>query len=191
MATHTVITAGKKNQSPKKIRIQGHVRYQGDSSKMLILAVDPGANGTGWALLNSGDGRLIEWGTIHGQSSEWDRKSIQILVQYEKLLGKHYIGQVFMESPVFMRGYGGYTTASTGDLVKLAMLCGAMFFMSSRIHGTVLVPPSSWKGQLPKKVCNNRVLKILQAQSTYQPLGRISNHALDAIGIGLWALGRF
>lgn len=158
---------------------------------MLILAVDPGAGGTGWALLNSNDGRLVDYGTIHGRSKVWEVKAVEILKDYKELLSKKCIGKAYIESPVFMRGYGGYTTASTGDLVKLAMLCGALYFLTAECVPTKLVVPSKWKGQLPKKVCNYRVLRILQQQSTYSPLARISNHALDAIGLGFWSLGRF
>lgn len=158
---------------------------------MMILAVDPGAGGTGWALLNAKTARLQDFGTLHGKSKVWTVKVLEIVTLFEKLLSNNYIGQVFMESPVFMRGYGGYTTASTGDLVKLSMLCGALFIASSKLHGTTLVEPSKWKGQLPKKVCNDRVWNILLRQHVYEEIGKPSEHALDAIGIGLWALGRF
>lgn len=158
---------------------------------MLILAVDPGVNGSGWALLRSNDASLINYGTLHGKGL-WAQKASQIMVGFEKVFAvwEDYIGQVYIESPVFMRGFGGYTTASTGSLVKLAMLCGAMFLYSlKKQHGTILVEPSKWKGQLPKKVCNARVLRILEKSNA--SIGTASNHALDAIGLGLWALGRF
>lgn len=164
---------------------------------MLILSVDPGVGGTGWALLRADSGRLEQWGTLHGRGN-WAQKARQIMIGFEKLFAirKDYIGQVYIESPVFMRGYGGYTTASSGDLVKLAMLCGAMYLWSLKReqHGVMLVEPSKWKGQLPKKICNDRVLAILNRMEPYTStaeIGRISNHALDAIGLGLWALGKF
>lgn len=182
MDTTTVISAGNQNRRLK------HLSHQ--ELGMLILAVDPGAGGTGWALLRSRDARVHNCGTLHGRGT-WDQKVRQIMVGYEKLLSNHYIGQVYIESPVFMRGYGGYTTASTGDLVKLSMLCGAIYAYTMRLHGAILVEPSQWKGQLPKKVCARRIMKILHELHPYDELGRISNHAMDAIGIGLWALGKF
>jgi hypothetical protein len=160
---------------------------------MLILAVDPGVNGTGWALLRARDAKLCDCGTLHGKGTDWGRKCVQILNGYERIISRNYIGQVFIESPVFMHGYGGYTAASTGSLVKLSMLCGALYLSTVMKHGTCLVEPSKWKGQLPKKVCNARVIEKLTKESLCDSgfLEKISNHALDAIGLGLWALGEF
>lgn len=160
---------------------------------MLILAIDPGVGGTGWALMKADSARLVNYGTLHGKGV-WAQKAKQIMIGFEKLFAvrEDYIGQVYIESPVFMRGFGGYTTASTGDLVKLSMLCGAMYLhaLKKEEHGVMLVEPSKWKGQLPKKVCNQRVSRILEQIHPYE-VGRVSNHALDAVGLGLWALGRF
>lgn len=162
---------------------------------MLILAVDPGSSGTGYAMLESDSARVVRFGTLYGRGRFWSHKVMQIMISYEKLFAltprDGYIGQVYIESPVFMRGYGGYTTASTGDLVKLAMLCGAMYIHALRHeqHGVELVEPSKWKGQLPKDVCHRRIRGILHQNGDV--VDHASQHAMDAIGLGLWALGRF
>lgn len=162
----------------------------GRKNQMCILAIDPGATGTGWALLSTAGARLCDYGTLYGKGLTWEARAAEILYEYKRILSRSYIGQVYVESPVFMRGYGGYTTASTGDLVKLAMLCGAIYFTTIPLHGTTLVPPSQWKGQLPKSVSHRRIRGVLEQLNPYEVVGKISTHALDAIGIGLWALGK-
>lgn len=179
----------------KKLRIKKVPMSQDqdpvDTYDNLILAVDPGSNGTGWAILNENDAHVIDFGTVHGHSTDWHTKSMEILKEMSKIYSRISIGRVYIESPVFMRGHGGYTTASTGSLVKLAALFGALYFTSAMHHITIPVEPSQWKGQLPKKTCNNRIKMILEQKRLYGNVGRVSTHALDAIGIGLWAVGEF
>jgi len=157
------------------------------------LSVDPGVNGTGWAKWKNGN--FVGYGTLHyKQTGEWLLHAREIVVAFAELVRLHKAMKLVIECPVFMRGYGGYTTASTGDLVKLTLLTGMLvesFFEHAPGEDVVLVEPSKWKGQLPKDVCRKRVEAELKTSFDLLLKERISSHAVDAIGIGLWAHGRF
>ena len=77
--------------------------------------------------------------------------------------------------------------AASGDLVKLSLLTGSLLNVA-RVAGFTpsLVKPSEWKGQLPKVIAHDRIARILK-----KDLNGMSEHARDAIGIGLFALGKF
>ena len=151
---------------------------------MRMLSVDPGVTGTGYAIWS--DGNLSHWGTFYPNlpKAGWLQKALSIKVKFSDLLSPD-ITRLIIEYPVFMRGTGGYMVASAGDLCKLAVLTGMILgqFPHRRI---VLVEPSQWKGQLPKSVCRSRIENILGVT-----FSDTSNHAIDAIGIGLWSMGRF
>lgn len=155
---------------------------------MIRMSIDPGVSGTGWALWN--ESMLLKCGTLHYKytAEEWLQKARQICFEFERIFRGEMVEEFVFEYPVFMRGYGGYTTASTGSLIKLAVLTGMLISlaMESKMADVVLVEPSQWKGQLPKKVCENRIRKILPNLAR-----KHSNHAIDAIGLGLWRAGLF
>ena len=53
---------------------------------------------------------------------------------------------------------------------------------------TILVKPAEWKGQVPKKIMNERVLSKLSAQE--RAIVKDNHNAIDAVGLGLHVLGR-
>lgn len=76
--------------------------------------------------------------------------------------------------------------ARRGDLVKLTYLVGKFSsFLPTEPEDFILVRVVDWKGQLPKSVVARRVFKILPGLSSQ----KISDHAVDAIGIGLYLKG--
>lgn len=74
------------------------------------------------------------------------------------------------------------------DLIDLAMVVGAW---RHEHPYTELVKPRQWKGQVPKAVMTKRILSKL-TDAELAVLGDLkSNHnVVDAVGIGLWKLGR-
>lgn len=81
------------------------------------------------------------------------------------------------------------------DLIKLALKTGELrHYYRSHAH-VVLVVPTTWKGSVPKGIHNERVLRALTpaelARVPRRPRARTPDHnAVDAIGLGLWKLGR-
>jgi hypothetical protein len=94
---------------------------------------------------------------------------------------------VYFEEPVFFTDGGSTAVAASGSLVKLSMATGAMAQVAWGKGAEVkMAPVVQWKGQLPKKVVNKRICKLLKCSSR-----AYTSHAWDAVGIGLWAKGFF
>lgn len=62
--------------------------------------------------------------------------------------------------------------------------------MAKTAENGVGVSPSAWKGQVPKKIHNKRVLAALSDTEKSLVLSIDNHNTIDAIGIGLWYLGR-
>lgn len=52
------------------------------------------------------------------------------------------------------------------------------------------VTPSAWKGQVPKKIHNKRVLSMLSDEEKRRVVSLKNHNTVDAVGIGLWFLQR-
>lgn len=90
-------------------------------------------------------------------------------------------------------------TRSKGDPNDLTVLAGvSMGFACAVRPGVVLrVFPSDWKGQMPEEATTARVrtrLDLFEAQCLKNAEERaksLAHNVVDAVGVGLWALGRF
>ena len=96
---------------------------------------------------------------------------------------------IVIEMPVFYRN----NKADPQDLLRLAYSAGAW---STIAKGRVqLVTPRQWKGQVPKKIMNNRIYNRLDSgEQSVVDTGSSTlakrHNVLDSVGIGLHALGR-
>lgn len=78
--------------------------------------------------------------------------------------------------------------AQAGSVYKLAFLVGYIAHAFDFECEVIVTTPMEWKGQLPKDVIQRRVISRLGAAKC---IGlNIRSHAWDAVGLGLWALGR-
>jgi Holliday junction resolvasome RuvABC endonuclease subunit len=154
----------------------------------MIIAVDPGVNGTGFAVFKEQDNGLVSAGILTSSSGWWLNRCFEICHKFDLVLTDIGIGHhvVIVEEPSVMLGSSdAYASAMRGDVVKLSMLVGMLllrvevYISACRIE---LVPVSRWKGNLPKKEVAYRVERII-GKHPYK------SHAIDAIGIGLWYKG--
>ncbi len=157
-----------------------------------FLSIDPGLSGTGWAEW-SGPGKLTAAGVIYPNSETsdiWSEKAENItdrLLMATKRFGKRTVHNVYIEMPQQMTNIRGLA-AQGGAVYKLAFLVGyiARAYYPASVH-PVLV--SEWKGQLPKNVVEHRIIKKLGTDLCAKL--NIRTHAWDAVGIGLWAGGKW
>lgn len=143
-----------------------------------VLAIDTGER-TGWAYFRSG--KLTTVATC----SHEEFFEIQWVAP-----GMPTSLNVQIEQPKFYPH--GKNKTDVDDLLGLAIKVGEMcrFFLERGI-APHLVFPHEWKGQLPKDVCQRRCEGKLSNEEKAVLPKRMSNHAWDAIGIGLWVHGRF
>lgn len=157
-----------------------------------LLSIDPGLTGTGWALWFN-DLRPERIGVIKAGKGEWWERAQQIADELVALCdARTRVVAEFTEYHAAATSNMGWRT---GDLQRLTFLCGAI---AGRVYPRTYLPitTSGWKGQLPKDVAAKRVQHII-GRIACKRLGlpeikrRSDTHAWDAVGIGLWALGKF
>jgi hypothetical protein len=148
-----------------------------------LIAIDPGKAGLGWAAFEGG--RLIETGLIaNGSLSEAFRVLKEVCL-------KHRPGDAVIEIPqVYQQRL---QKGDPNDLITVAVIAGiaAAAFLPYGIEPQ-LVRPHKWKGSRPKAVDNQYTLSLLD-EDEKSKLVKVSgkqHNVLDAVGIGLWRVGR-
>lgn len=144
---------------------------------MSLHTLDPG-NDTGWALFE-GDLLLDAGVLLFGEV----RRELRV-----------YSGDtVLIEMP---RHYPHRSKGDVNDLLDLACRVGELKAWAEHQMARVeLVWPRTWKGAAPKDVHNQRVLaalkdfelKLLSKSPRSQ---KYDHNCVDAVGLGLWKLGR-
>lgn len=159
-----------------------------------IIGIDPGIGGTGVAKFTGGMPCKYE-ALSPTQGARWDQLLPDYVAEIEESVYTFFSGNrdnamVVIEMPMFMGSSSGGTTARSGALVKLSMLAGAIFYACQEYHPH-LVTPMRWKGNLSKRIVKERLHERLTRLHAPVPGGRMPSHTWDALGIGLWAYGRF
>jgi Holliday junction resolvasome RuvABC endonuclease subunit len=157
-----------------------------------FLAIDPGILGTGWALFWEEEYIIppektgVLFTKVHATKENWLARAMSIIVGLEESQLHKEISKVYIELPTFFQSAKGQVCASgkdgaDSDLVKLSVLIGMIvghFAINSvRVE---LIPVNKWKGQLTKTAVHARLKNRLGDKFKY------TNHADDAVGIGLW-----
>lgn len=151
---------------------------------MNLLAFDPGKT-TGWALYIAG--KLALAGTVH----PYERGGLWAALDYVET---NSADLVVIEQP---RWYPREREVDYNDVLDLAVLVGELkgYFGGDACRKIELVAPRTWKGSVPKPIHNRRVLAKLTAEELAvlpkRPRAKtLDSNMVDAIGIGLWRLGR-
>lgn len=155
-----------------------------------LLSIDPGLGGTGWAYWGDRSAPAVV-GIVRDTARD-DLLSVRCHELCDKLwtaIPSRRFRSIVIELPQHMASAAGIA-AQAGAVYKLAFLVGAMsLFFTISTYGTVyVVNPADWKGQLPKNIVQQRIQARL-GMRVCQRLN-IRSHAWDAVGIGLWAVGR-
>lgn len=141
-----------------------------------LISVDPGKHKYGWAYFV--DGTLVDCG---------HQPALGPLPEPFDTAGARF---VFEHPKVYPHGQGAKTNPN--DLFGLVWCLGRIQGMVEGITGLEpeieTVFPRGWKGQTPKDIQNKRdMAKLEEHELACVP----NNHNVkDAVGIGLWALGR-
>jgi hypothetical protein len=146
-----------------------------EEGRVNLLAIDPGRQ-AGWALFKS---RKLAGAGV------WQSNIVP--------KGKGLLDLVVVEAP---RWYPREHRIDVNDLLDLSIAVGKIEgMMEERGVPVEIVYPRTWKGSVPKEIHNRRVLAALTPQELgllpKRPRARDFDHnVIDAVGIGLWKLGR-
>ena len=129
---------------------------------------------------------LLSAGSISGGSGKWMDKCARIVESLHITTRK--IGDIsgmYYEQPVSRDN----AATAKQDITKLTMVSGMLCGLFGAVYNIKPEPVEilHWKGQLPKEVVKQRVLRRLEARGF--ELTTKASHEYDAIGIGLHVLG--
>lgn len=149
---------------------------------MNLIAIDPGRT-TGWALFKAD--RLFKAGKF--ERTEFGAKGLVSPLDF-------FIKDcnVLVELP---RWYP-HDQKDVNDLIDLAVQVGEIRYCYESLGCTVeLVWPRTWKGNVKKEIMTERILSRLTPEELAlvprRPRAKTPDHnCVDAIGLGLWKLGR-
>lgn len=157
-------------------------------SSGILLAIDPGKT-MGWALFR--DGVLVDSGACKTEcvlldkplSKQAIRNGHKAPPKVETLMGSQLL---LGEMPQY-RGRGGDNKGTPDALIRLGVSLGeAMGVYKRSFCRLEYVTPEQWKGSTPKDISHRRVQKALTPDEHFPD----NHNARDAVGIGLWKLGR-
>ena len=159
-----------------------------------LVAIDPGVS-AGVAVFDKHSKRLVSAIVVKGRGRTWEERVCDVARQVGRIVEEfdcpevgNSIARMVCEYPAFMPTLGGIKIAKRGDLVKLAHAVGVLHGMFNHME---MVPVRNWKGQASKDVINNRTVRVVSASERKAAGMSVDrSHDWDAVGIGLWALGR-
>ncbi len=148
---------------------------------MRLLAIDPGAHLIGAAVFSVNEGHTLEQVEV----VRFKHVSEIELWFIEKRWG---VDKIVVEVP---QVYPTRGKADPNDLIPVALTAGACLSISS---SSIAVRPHEWKGSIDKKVHQARLLKGLSERDramidAVKPAS-LRHNAIDALGLGLWLIGR-
>lgn len=155
------------------------------SDQMNYLAIDPGTQTTGYAILRQ-DMTLKYFGMIQSKYKNWVLRSQEILDKLSLIIQKEKIHKAYIEMPEYWQSAVGLAARESGSTQKLSFLIGGMHYLISKKTKVILVTPSQWKGQMSKEIVRNRLIKhYTDKQEQFKSL---DHNIIDAIGIGFFML---
>jgi len=176
-----------------------------------LVTIDPGTKGCGVAVFEHGLLVWAEYVTPEIVADDEFGKALHMAHAVYSRLADNFYGKAFDEL-VLERPKVHTTATSKGDpddLIRLALTVGAIGAWVYATHRRTILP-REWKGQVPKN--NNPELDImisrikkrlnfpLEDRVVVRPKRvtsgpgvpyRLQHNVWDAVGIGLWALGRY
>lgn len=156
--------------------------------KNRLMSVDPSINNLGVAVWEIHSilkqSKLVMYKLVHPErhcrENEFE-KSWSMLTQLKQWKQTYGVNRVICEVPE-QWAVAGFQARETGSMTKLMFVCGLLYSMRGEVEEYKLVTPREWKGQIPKRVMENRL------REDYLKIGvdlaKIDDNVMDAIGIG-------
>lgn len=169
---------------------------------MITIAIDPGVQHCGVAVIRGGEGRTLKWAGLvrHERQAEhslaWARRladSVRLAVRTRFAIGTPSLWRLVVEVP---RIYpAARQKGDQNDLIAVAGVAyacaGAFGFIP--FENVQQVYPRDWKGTIDADTTIARVKERLGAGDAVpdECPKSLEHNVYDAIGIGLWSVGRF
>ena len=168
-----------------------------------FIAIDPGRC-TGFAVFGffqSEGWRLLDLGTLQSAATGVSALTTDLRNQFVARVwtplharGVNLSIDSVDSAAEYMEWHPSAEKSNPTDLIQVATIAGVLAGVVGR--EVRFIPPSLWKGNVPKSVMHERQRRVLKPSelSLVNTVGRMSgesfHNAMDALGIGLFALGR-
>lgn len=156
-----------------------------------LIAIDPGLRGCGVARFGSADlvRPLMEAQYVRNPLAFGNGPSAWAVMAGEIVRRFQRPDVLVLERP---RVYPGVRNEDPNDLLELAGILGAIAAHWESVPELAVYYPAEWKGQVPKKVMTQRILKHLRPGESDRIVtaGAKDHNTIDAVGLGLFHLGR-
>jgi len=160
-----------------------------------LIAIDPGVRNAGCAVFVGGQlAEAVLFAPLDGADHFKGEAVARLFRWYLEPRAHLRLEAAICELPQV------YSTAQQkgrqSDLIDLAVVCGAIGQVASD-HGlpTRFINPRVWKGQTPKDITTARAQVELTPDERVRvklpKQGSLHHNVWDAIGIGLWGVGRW
>ncbi len=158
-----------------------------------LLAVDPGLRHCGCALF--GVGGLLQARLVVNTEKKirGPKAHAKMSIGVNEAFPGYGVDHLVLEYPRIYPNHSNKRSEDPNDCLELAGVDGAIasFYLP---YPTKIghVFPADWKGQVPKAVMIERIKKTLTPEETKRVVlaGAKSHNIWDAVGIGLFHLGR-
>ena len=152
---------------------------------MKFLTIDPGVE-FGWAFFDTFQApKPLAFGVFTPTKGKpWDIRCWIAASAIHDLINNHGPSLLCCEWPQFRDSAAGRAAAASDSLVKLSVMVGRIIQVcEEHMLPFEAVPVQKWMGQLNEKQLRKRVLEHCYTATP-------KSHAIDAVGIGLWKLGK-
>jgi len=154
------------------------------------MTIDPGIGGTGIAIW-SPNGECVRSETFDSREKDWINASKHISRYFYQIGPFKFIA--FEMPSNFQTSTASIAAGKRGDILKLSILIGMIIKVTENatdLHVPILV--QTWKGNAKKEMMNDRVKRVFNndEDQKYYLVEKMTTHALDAIGIGLYLQGK-
>ncbi len=170
---------------------------------MILVSIDPGKRGCGCALWQDGELRAAAYvPTLNSLEQEMANIVGSMSCAVEDWIDDLPTGLVSIQSLVveYPQTYGGRASrGDANDLVAVALVAGAIVGCYSHLP-IKLILPAEWKGQIPKKTkhgtnpielrCKKKLSALEVSKIALPSRAALAHNVWDAVGIGLYYLGR-
>lgn len=153
----------------------------------MLVAIDPGLVCTGVAVFR--DGSLYEAHAVRGLGPEYllENRLDDMITRVLYRVDESEEADLVCEWPQIYKG----SREDPNGLLPLAAIVGGV--LAFAWASTALYKPREWKGSVPKKIHQPRILDALKdhERGILEEIPKTYRHnAVDAVGLGLWASGR-
>ena len=153
-------------------------------SRYNLLAVDPGTRSLGWAAFTGS--RLQACGVL---KSKGELEMLREVQAWSRALRPLLSSSTRLVVEVPEHYPGAKSKAPPNLLAKVTFVAGGVVGALC-LPDVITVVPKRWKGQVPKAVHHKRLRAVLVPGERDRTPPVSSDDTWDAIGLGLWALGR-